>query len=170
MPCEVQALGVLMSQGGHAFIPAAPLCVLQILALKPHLPGSWRVRSILPRAHQHQLFSWQAQPWPVVTCPLETPFLAALLWLACMAQQKWHVPARLRAEMKIHIYLGHRLDLQDGFLLKREEIRNQASLTKYNRQISFLNILSDLNCSSQERNKKYLFCNQPYYSSFRLFI
>lgn len=67
MPCEVQALGALMSQGGHAFIPAAHLCVLRILALKPHLPGSWRVGSILLRAHQHQLFPWQAQPWALIT-------------------------------------------------------------------------------------------------------
>lgn len=70
-----------------------------------------------------------------------------------------HVPAQLRAGMKIHIYLGHRLDLHDGVLLKREENRNQASLTKYNRQISFLNILSDPDCRSQGGNKKYLFCN-----------
>lgn len=151
-----------MSQGGHAFIPAAHLCVLQILALKPHLPGSWRAGSILPSAHQHQLFPWQAQPWTHSERDGEgfpCPFLAGLLWLACMAQQKCHVPAQLRAEMKIRIYLGHRLDLQDGLLLKREEIRNQASLTKCNRQISFLNILSDLDCGSQEGNKKYLFCN-----------
>lgn len=92
-------------------------------------------------------------------CPLETLFLAALLWLACITQKNCCIPTQLRAEMKIHIYLGHRLDLKDGLSLKREEIRNQASLTKYNRQNSFLNILSDLDCRSQGGNKKYLFCN-----------
>lgn len=124
----------------------------------PKTPPPWILEgwSILPPAHQHQLFPWQAQPWTHSQRNGEgfpCPFLAGLLWLACMAQQKCHVPAQLRAEM------GHRLDLQDGLLLKREEIRNQASLTTYNRQISFLNILSDLDCSFQEGNKKYLFCN-----------
>lgn len=47
----------------------------------------------------------------------------------------------------------------DGLLLKREEITNQASLTNHNAQISLLNILSDLECSSQGGNRKYLFCN-----------
>lgn len=57
--------------------------------------------------------------------------------------------------MKIHIYSGHRLRFQDGLLLKREEIRFQAALSNHNGQISFLNILSDLDCSSQGGNKKY---------------
>lgn len=54
---------------------------------------------------------------------------------------------------------GAQAGLTGWTIIKREEIRNQASLTTYNRQISFLNILSDLDCSFQEGNKKYLFCN-----------
>lgn len=61
--------------------------------------------------------------------------------------------------MKIHIYSGHGLRFQDGLLLKREEIRFQAALSNHNGQISFLNILSDLDCSFQGGNKKYSFCN-----------
>lgn len=87
------------------------------------------------------------------------PRFLLLCWLVCMAQQKCHAPAQLRTQVKIRIYLGHRLDLQDGLLLKREEITNQASLTNHNAQISLLNILSDLECSSQEGNRQYLFCN-----------
>lgn len=164
----MRALGVLMSQGGRAFIPAAHLCILQILALNPHLPGSWSVGSSLPHPHQHHLSPWQAPPWVLLTEGWERDSYAhgrphfLLLFSDLPAwhnKSVRHVLAQLRAGMKIHIYLGHRLDLQDGLLLKREENRNQASLTKYNRQISFLNILSDLDCRSQGGNKKYLFCN-----------
>lgn len=159
MPCEVQTLGALMSQKGYLFLPVAHHCVL--MALKPQIPGPWSAGSIL--AHQHESSPGKpghSRMGEGVPRPPEPPlFLAALLWLPCMAQQRCHIPAQLRKQVKIQIYSGHRLHFQDGLLLKREEIRFQATLSNCNGQISFLNILSDLDCSSQGGNKKYSFCN-----------
>lgn len=137
-----------------------------MLALKPQLlgPGGLGPPSPLPT-------SISLPPASPVTGPAHSRmgrdshahrsplFLAAFLWLACVAQQRCHVPAQLRTQVKIHIYLWHGLHFQDRLLLKREEIRFQAALSNRDGQISFLNILSGFDCSSQRGNKKYSFCN-----------
>lgn len=93
----------------------------------------------------------------------ESPsFPSALLLLACKARKWWHSSGGTYLSTsghKIHIYWGDWLHLQDGLLLKTEEIRFQAALGNRNGQISFLNTLSDLEYSSQAGKKKYSFCN-----------
>lgn len=95
----------------------------------------------------------------------ESPsFPSALLLLACKARKWWHSSGGTYLSTsghKIHIYWGDWLHLQDGLLLKTEEIRFQAALGNRNGQISFLNMLSDLEYSSQAGKKKYSFCNLP---------
>lgn len=93
----------------------------------------------------------------------ESPwFLSALLLLACVARKWWHSSGGTYLSTsghKIHIYWGDWLHLQEGLLSKTEEIRFQAALGNRNGQISFLNMLSDLEYSSQAGKKKYSFCN-----------
>lgn len=129
----------------------------------PETPNPWALECWVHPCPPAWAFPWQTrsqQDGGGSPAPTRTPlFLAALLWLPCMAQQRCHIPAQLRKQVKIQIYSGHRLHFQDGLLLKREEIRFQATLSNCNGQISFLNILSDLDCSSQGGNKKYSFCN-----------
>lgn len=90
-------------------------------------------------------------------CPLEPPyFLLLFSGLPTRHNEDARYQHSEGHKWRFLSNSGHRLH---RLWLKRGKMRFQAVLSNHNGQISFLNILRDLDCSSQRGNKKYSFCN-----------
>lgn len=162
MKCK--ALCALMSQEGYVFFLQLIAAYCKCWPWNPNSLDPEGLGPFSPFAHQYQPFPSKPGHRPCskqdgegFLCPPEPP--GCLLLLSGLPA--WHNKDTVYLYNKDTSEDSYLLELQfqDRLLLKREEIRFEAALSNCNAHISFLNILSDLDCSAQGGNKKYSFCN-----------